>query len=480
MHSVNGASNVNGAHRLRPSGEANEVVILGGGVAGLASGLALARRGWRVTVLERAGVVGGLARTIEHGPFRFDIGGHRFHSHNPRVLGWVQALLGDDLLQVERRSHIYLQGRYVSYPLQFPGALGIFELRQLLRVLGSYAAAHVQQRRSQREADSFEAWVVQRFGRELFEIYFRPYTEKVWGIPCSALSADWAAQRITVPNLAQTVRRTLAPGRRPPPTLISRFHYPRYGFGMIPTRLAEELQNAGGCILTGATVSGVQPEGDGYSITYQDEDGEQRLSTAQVISTLPLDILLRALPQDPVAPAGAGLEYRDLICVFLAIDRPQVSRDHWTYFPQRELIFGRTHEPGNWSDAMSPAGMTSLVAEIFTARHEEIWQQADAAIAKKTIDQLEMMGRLAATHVVDSRVLRVKNAYPIYRIGYETRLKQARQYVAQFPGLHLAGRTGAFRYLNSDGVLEDVLGLVDWLVGNAAQRSDVTEHYVVN
>lgn len=129
---------------------------------------------------------------------------------------------------------------------------------------------------------------------------------------------------------------------------------------------------------------------------------------------------------------------------------------------------------------MSPAGMTSLVAEIFTARHEEIWQQADAAIAKKTIDQLEMMGRLAANHVVDSRVLRVKNAYPIYRIGYEDKLQQAHRYLAQFPGLHLAGRTGAFRYLNSDGVLEDVLGLVDWLVGNAAQRSDITEHYVVH
>ncbi len=483
MSSSNRPPNVNGAggpDRIRSSGHAHDVAILGGGVAGLASGLELARRGWRVTVLERGSEVGGLARTIEHGDFRFDIGGHRFHSHNARVLRWVQALLGDDLLRVERRSHIYLQDRYVSYPLQFPGALRIFSPRQLLRVLSSYAAARWRQRWSGSDARSFESWVVQRFGRELFEIYFRPYTEKVWGIPCSELSADWAAQRITVPNLAQTVRRTLAPGRRPPPTLISSFYYPRYGFGMIPARIAQALQEAGGRLLTGATVTGIQPHEGAYTITYQTEDGERDLRAGQVISTLPLDVLLRALPPDPVAPAGAGLDYRDLICVFLAIDQPQVSRDHWTYFPQRELTFGRTHEPGNWSAAMTPAGMTSLVAEIFTARNEEIWQWADDTIAKQTISQLATMRRLSPARVVDSRVLRVKNAYPLYRIGYEAKLQQARSYLAQFPGLHLAGRTGAFRYLNSDGVLEDVLALVDWLAGNAPRRSDVYEQYVVH
>lgn len=482
MTSCNGSSNVNGADAPsgnKPSEYAEDVAILGGGVAGLASGLELARRGWRVTVLERGNEVGGLARTIEHGDFRFDVGGHRFHSDNAGVLRWVQALLGEELLTVERRSHIFLQGRYVSYPLQFPGALRIFSLPQLLRVLGSYGAARWRQRRAQNDARSFESWVVERFGRELFEIYFRPYTEKVWGIPCTALSADWAAQRITVPNLAQTIRRTLAPGRRPPPTLISRFYYPRYGFGMIPARIAEELQNAGGRLLTRATVSGVRPEAGGYAITYQSEDGEHRLGAGKVISTLPLDVLQRALPGDPAAPAGAGLEYRDLICVFLAIDMPQVSPDHWTYFPQRELIFGRTHEPGNWSEEMAPSGMTSLVAEIFTARDEEIWQWTDDIIAQKTVGQLEAMGRLSASRVVDSRVIRVKNAYPVYRIGYAAKLQEARSYLARFPGLHLAGRTGAFRYLNSDGVLEDVLALVDWLVGNAPQRSDVFEDYVV-
>lgn len=482
MHKPNSAPKLNGANGANamtaPFGAA-DVAVLGGGVAGLASGLELARRGWRVTVLEKGGEVGGLARTIKQGDFRFDVGGHRFHSHNPRLLRWVQALLGDDLLSVERRSHIYLQGRYVRYPLQFPDALRIFNLRQLLRVLGSYTAARWRQRRAKSEASSFESWVVQRFGRELFEIYFRPYTEKVWGIPCIELSANWAAQRITVPNLAQTIRRALVPGRRPPPTLISRFYYPRYGFGMIPARISEELQRAGGRVVTGATVSAVQPLEDGYTITYQTERGESRLSAGQVISTIPLDVLLHALPQVTAAPVDTGLDYRDLICVFLAIDRPRVSRDHWTYFPQRDLIFGRTHEPGNWSEAMAPPGMTSLVAEIFTGRGEETWQSADDALAEKTIAQLKAMGRLSAASVLDYRVLRVKNAYPVYRLGYAERLEEARHYLEQFPGLHLAGRTGAFRYLNSDGVLEDALALVDWLVGQAPQRSDVYEGYMV-
>ena len=481
MPEYNGAQQPNGAngayHNHLPQAQ-EAFVILGGGVAGLASGLELARRGRAVTILEQAGEVGGLARTVNHKGYRFDIGGHRFHSDNPRLLRWLQELLGDDLLRVSRRSHIYLQGQYVTYPLQFPGALRIFSPRQLMRVLGSYAAARSPQRVAT-AAVSFEDWVVQRFGHALYKIYFQPYTEKVWGIPCHQLSADWAAQRISLPDLFTTIRRTLYAGRRPPATIVSEFYYPRYGFGMIPTRLAQALLNGGGQIITGATVRSVTPCAGGYSVSYETKSERRQISAGRVISTIPLNALLRALPPDPQAPADVGLDYRDLICVFLAINQPRVSRDHWTYFPQRDLLFGRTHEPGNWSKAMAPPGMTSLVAEIFTGRDEPTWQAADDTIAAQTVAELQALGFLSAGSVVDWRVLRVKNAYPIYRLGYKDDLARTREYLQQFPGLHLVGRTGAFRYLNSDGVIEDVLALVDWLSGQAPAHVDIGEHYVV-
>ena len=473
---VNGA---NGAYQAGVEQGPDDVIILGGGVAGLACGLELARHGWRVTVLEKAGEVGGLARTVQHAGYRFDIGGHRFHSHNPRLLRWLQELLGAELLRVKRRSHIYLQGQYVRYPLQFPEALRIFGPRQLLAVLGSYMAARWQQRHAATGPTTFEEWVVRRFGRALFDVYFRPYTEKVWGIPCHDLSADWAAQRITLPDLPATIRRALVGGRRPPPTIVSDFYYPQHGFGMISTRMAEALLRLGGRIVTGATVNALTPGKDAYSVSYQTQSSSGQVSAPRVISTIPINALLRALPSDPLAPADVGLDYRDLICIFLIIDREQVSRDHWTYFPQPELIFGRIHEPGNWSKAMTPPGMTSLVAEIFTGREEETWRMNDEELATTTVGQLQALGLLTAASVVDWRVLRVRNAYPVYRVGYAGKLRDAQRALQHYPRLHLVGRTGAFRYMNSDGVLEDALALVDWLIGQTPRRVDVGARYVV-
>lgn len=468
------------------------VIILGGGVAGLATGLELRRRGWPVTILERADKVGGLARTVVHDGFRFDVGGHRFHSHNPRLLRWLKELLGDDLLRVPRRSHIYLQGQFIPYPLQFPQALGIFSPLQLGRVLGSYLAAQARRAVAPHEAASFEEWVVRRFGRALYEIYFKPYTEKVWGIPCDRLSADWAAQRISLPSLLAAVRRALWAGRRPPPTIVSEFYYPRYGFGMIPERMAQEVRRLGGEIITRATVTELRPSGPGYAVRYKRGGSMECVEGGRVVSTIPLGALLSALPGEGTEISSTkttgnstpaefdSLDYRDLICLFLAVDRPQVSRDHWTYFPQPELVFGRTHEPRNWSAALAPEGMTSLVAEIFTGRSEATWQEADEALAQKAIDQLESLGFLPEGSVTEWRVLRVPNAYPLYRIGYADELQHIHRRLGRFPRLHLVGRTGAFRYLNSDGVIEDAFALVDWMCGLTSERADVSADYVVS
>ena len=319
------------------------ILLLGGGIAGLATGLELVRRGRQVTIIEKGTRVGGLAQTVAKGNFRFDIGGHRFHSHKPEVVRWVQDLMGDDLLRVPRVSHIYLQGKFVDYPVRFPNALSIFSPPQAARIFASYGAAAVRHRLNGRTPDrSFEDWVVHRFGRAMFDVFFGPYTEKVWGIPCSELSADWAAQRISLPSLTETVKRAVAPGAQPPATIISHFWYPRRGFGMIPDRLAAEIERLGGRVLTGAGVIALRPSPDGrWETISRRRETTHILQADRIISSLPLHLLLRALPPETGAhqvERQHRLRYRDIVILFLALRTPRVSEDSWTYFPQRRPL----------------------------------------------------------------------------------------------------------------------------------------------
>ena len=472
-----------------------QIILLGGGVAGLATGLELARRGRQVTVIEKGPVAGGLAQTFQYetpaGVFRFDIGGHRFHSHKPEIIGWVQDLMGADLLYVPRISRIYLSddgkagGKFVDYPLQFPGALSIFSPGQAVKILSSYAAATVRNRLDGSGPDvSFEDWVVRRFGRALYEVYFEPYTEKVWGISCQDLSADWAAQRISLPSLSEAVKRAISPGAAPPATIISHFWYPRLGFGMIPNRMKREIEQLGGQVLLGTGVTGVTPlESGGFAVTIDDGRGSQILDADRVISSIPMNFLLACLPTESGSRQVAEdfkLRYRDIILIYLAIKTRQVSNDSWTYFPGRSLLVGRTHEPKNWSPLMAPDGYTSLAAEVFTSQGEPTWEQADEVLVQRAVDDLTGIGFMTAGSLHQGWVKRVRFAYPVYDIGYADKVKTVRQFLAQWPNLHLVGRTGSFRYMNSDGVIEDALRMADYLTGVRGEYVDVSQGYKVD
>ena len=472
-----------------------QIILLGGGVAGLATGLELVRRGRQVTVIEKGPVAGGLAQTFQYetpaGVFRFDIGGHRFHSHKPEIIGWVQDLMGADLLYVPRISRIYLSddgkagGKFVDYPLQFPGALSIFSPGQAVKILSSYAAATVRNRLDGSGPDvSFEDWVVRRFGRALYEVYFEPYTEKVWGISCQDLSADWAAQRISLPSLSEAVKRAISPGAAPPATIISHFWYPRLGFGMIPDRMKREIERLGGQMLLGTGVTGVTPlESGGFAVTINDGHGSQILDADRVISSIPMNFLLACLPTESGSRQVAEdfkLRYRDIILIYLAIKTRQVSNDSWTYFPGRSLLVGRTHEPKNWSPLMAPDGYTSLAAEVFTSQGEPTWEQADEVLVQRAVDDLTGIGFMTAGSLHQGWVKRVRFAYPVYDIGYADKVKTVRQFLAQWPNLHLVGRTGSFRYMNSDGVIEDALRMADYLTGVRGEYVDVSQGYKVD
>jgi protoporphyrinogen oxidase len=454
-----------------------EFVVLGGGLAGLTFALEAARRGRPVAVLESDSQVGGLARTLAWGDYRFDLGGHRFHSPQSHLTAWVRDLMGDDLLEVIRRSRIQLDGRYVDYPLQLLNALCAFSPPKAVQVLVSYLKASLRRNAGQPDV-TFEDWVSHRFGQALYDIYFRPYTEKVWGLDCTELSADWASQRIKLPSLTAAVKGSLWGSSNRPATLVSRFLYPRLGIGMIPDRLAEKaLSTEKVAIHLDSQVFRLQAQEEqgGWQVYYR-QAGQERVVTArQVISTIPLGSLLCMLPRaagdEPLPLAGDQLAYRGVICIFLALDGPRLSADTWTYFPGRHLVFGRTHEPLNWSASMVPAGKTSLGLEVFASPGDETWQCPDAALIDRALADLARLGLVARDRVRDAWVVRVPHAYPIYRVGYADQLDHMRKYLARWPTLHLLGRTGSFCYLNMDGTIDQALRLVEVLAASGSTTS---------
>jgi len=266
----------------------------------------------------------------------------------------------------------------------------------------------------------------------------------------------------------EMLKHAIAPAKNTPATAISEFYYPRRGFGMIPAALEREILDMGGMIHTSATLLACEPIEAGFQVSVVLENGVQRTINADcMVSSIPVNALLQSIPEHLGSHeilAQSKLEYRDLICLMIALKKEQVSTDSWTYFPHRNLMFGRTHEPKNWSPEMVPdPSYTSLAIEIFSSRGESSWTLPDDEILKTVVDQMDQIGWIKKADVHKSWVLRVPYAYPVYRKGYAENLTVVKDYLSQWSNLHLVGRTGSFHYMNSDGVIEDVFRLIEEL-----------------
>jgi protoporphyrinogen oxidase len=438
---------------FRARGVERTVSILGAGLAGLTAAYALVRAGRAVRVLEGAAHVGGLARTIEHDGFRFDLGGHRFFTHDGQIDALVRALLGTELLTVPRASCIRLRGRWIEYPLKARSALAGLGLGTSAAILLGYARARLARRLRPTPLVSLEDWVVAQFGRPLFELYFRHYSEKVWGLGCREMSAQWMAERVQGLSLGAAVRHAL--GRRRPDlaTLTDRFLYPRLGIGRIAARLREEIER-GGAVHTGTRVVRVHHNGRRINgVSVRCGEVEHDIGGEAFVSTLPLTQLIQAL--QPHAPAevravAAQMRYRDLVIVAVALDRARATDQSWIYFPEKGIPFGRLHEPSNWSEAMAPPGRTLLVTERFCFRGDATWSSDDAALVGDTARHLERLGFLRRGELRDGVVVRIPAAYPLFEVGFEARSQTLCDYLARFENLVLAGRGGTFRYYNMD------------------------------
>ncbi len=447
-------------------------IIIGSGVAGLTAGYVLARNGRNVTVFEAENFLGGASRTVEYKGFRFDLGGHRFYTRNEPVKQIVQELLGDELIEVGRLSRIYLNQRFINYPLTFSSAFrGLGPLRTAGVTL-SYLIGRIHG--AVREIRTFEDWVVARFGRGLYEFYFAPYSEKVWGVDCTELSADFAAQRIKGLSFREAVKNMLVRKllrQGPPPSLITAFQYPRLGFGRIPERMAEEIGRER--LHLGAPVVRVRHDGRRI-VEIETRAGDNAAGPRKVpvpgtlISSMPISNLIEALepaPPEAVRGAAADLRFRDMVILFIIVKRPQVSPDHWIYFPSRDISFGRIHEPKNWSAAMAPPDRTGIVVEFFCFEGDSTWNADKESLVRRAAADLERTGLVRAAEIEDVCMVRLPKAYPVYVTGYTKHMERILEYLRRFENLYTIGRNGLFRYTSADYYIDMGLKTAENILG---------------
>ena len=434
------------------------VAIVGAGPAGLTAGFNALRAGWDVTVLEKdPSYVGGISRTVCHAGYRFDIGGHRFFSKSDEVTRWWRERLPDDFIQVRRLSRIFYRRRFFDYPLRPWNALrNLGPLTSAACVL-SYAWARVFPRRPER---SLEDWVSNRFGRRLFRIFFKTYTEKVWGIPTGELSADWAAQRIRGLSLSTAVMNAVmgksAREGEVVKTLIDTFSYPRLGPGQMWEKTAADIRAAGGRIAMGARVSRILHAGGRVTaLESVDGAGSASLTEAeQFILSMPLQETVLAfdppLPEDAKA-AARRLRYRDFLTVALVVEGENPFPDNWIYIHEPGVRLGRIQNFRNWSEAMiGRPGTTCLGLEYFCFAGDGLWSAADADLVELGKRELAQLGLVEPARVREGVVVRVEKAYPVYDEGYQANVDVIRGALAGFANLSVVGRNGMHKYNNQD------------------------------
>ena len=454
-----------------------KALIMGGGPAGLAAGKILTDSSAKCIVFEKDDGVGGLSRTHSHKGFLFDLGGHRFFTKKNELDEFIRRLMVDELVNVQRSSKIYFMDKYFDYPPTLLNAfLGLGPVISA-EIMLSFAREKLRLRK--KPAVTLEDWMVSQFGRKMYELFFKTYTEKVWGGPCSQGSASWAAQRIKGMSLLTTIKEAIFPGKERPVSLIPHFTYPAHGIGRISERLRQEVLKKNEVRLNSKVAKILH---DGSRITglrIRTADGKEYVETgSNYLSSIPVTELIQDF--DPPAPpevieAAKTLRYRDLLIVVLMFDSERITNDTWVYIPDPSITFGRLHEPTNWSAAMSPPGKTSLVFEYFCFETDPIWSAPDQELAERTIKEFARIKLApgAEKKIIDSCVVRAKKAYPMHELGKDAALETIKNFVKRFPNLTLMGRYGMFIYNNLDHSMETGIRAAQNLLGANHDLEDV-------
>ena len=434
-----------------------KTLVIGAGPAGLTAAYELSKLGHQVEVFEADSIVGGISRTVKYKGNRFDIGGHRFFTKVEPVNELWHEILGDEFLTRPRLSRIFYNDKFFDYPLKPMNALMGLGPVEAVRIGLSYMHAALFPSQDER---NFEQWVSNRFGKRLFEIFFKTYTEKVWGIPCSEIGADWAAQRIKNLNLTTAVKNALFSTRghngEVITTLIDQFQYPRYGPGQMWEACHRKLESSGVAVHLGTRIEQlVLIDGKiGAAIVRGPGGDTQEIQADYFIASMPLrDLVLGITPAAPpvVVESAKNLRYRDFLTVGLICNKEELFPDNWIYIHSGKVKMGRIQNFKNWSPYMvADPSKTSLGLEYFVQENDELWSASDDYLVELGTRESEILGLLNADDVEDGCVIRMPKAYPVYDSLFNQSLATLRTWLDGIPNLQSVGRNGQHRYNNQD------------------------------
>ena len=460
-------------------GRTVDVAIIGAGPAGLTAGYLLAKRGLSVAIIEKDPVyVGGISRTVEHEGYRFDIGGHRFFSKSQAVVDLWNEILPDDFIQRPRMSRIYYEGKFYSYPLRAFEALWNLGIVRSTLCMASFAKAQMFPNKNVR---SFEDWTVNQFGQKLYSIFFKTYTEKVWGMPCDEMSADWAAQRIKGLSLGAAVvdglKRSFGLNKRPndgmqTKTLLETFRYPRLGPGMMWDAARDSIVAKGNDVLMGLSLKQLASDGQGgWRLAATGQDGSETIIRARhAISSAPMRELAARIHPLPATTLQANrLRYRDFLTVALKIRSEDLFPDNWIYIHDSKVKVGRIQNFRSWSPEMVPeSGVACVGLEYFCFEGDDLWASTDEQLITLATREMEILGLVKGEQVIGGSVVRQEKAYPVYDDEYAANVAAMRNELeAAHPTLHMVGRNGMHRYNNQDHAMMTAMLTVENIVAGS-------------
>ena len=449
------------------------VAVIGGGPAGLTAAYELQKHSanYHPVVFEESGQVGGIARTETYKGYRFDIGGHRFFTKVQQVEALWREVLPEEFLRRPRMSRIYYREKYYAYPLKIFNALFNMGPYESGRILLSYLKWRF---RPHDEEVNFQQWVTNRFGGRLFWHFFKSYTEKVWGMPCTEIQADWAAQRIKNLSLRKAVWNAVS-GANDTTSLIEEFDYPRLGPGMMWEAFSEAVVRQGGEVRMESSVTRVFRDDhavQGIEVsTSGEQSGNYRFEADHFISSMPISTLITSMvpPAPPAILEAAGrLKYRDFLIVTLILKSPDLFPDNWIYIHSPAVQVGRIQNFRSWSEAMVPDPETSSIGmEYFCQQNDALWNMKDEDLVTMALGELRTLGLGGDADLVGGTVIRQPMAYPVYDEEYRESLDLIRGWLSNFSNIQVVGRNGMHRYNNQDhSMLTAMLAVQNILGGN--------------
>ncbi|MDP1573419.1 MAG: NAD(P)/FAD-dependent oxidoreductase [Coxiellaceae bacterium] len=437
-----------------------KIVVIGAGPAGLTAGYLLAQQNASTLIIEQDAIVGGISRTPQYKAFYFDIGGHRFFSKSEAVEKLWDEMLPNELLTRPRESRIFYNKKFYHYPLKPWNALNQLGLFESIACVISYGIAKIKPRKG----NTFADWTMNHFGKRLYLHFFKTYTEKVWGIPCEEISADWAAQRIQGLSLSSAIKNAFIPEfiksrkKAKIKTLTNTFRYPPRGPGMLWESCAKKYEAAGGELIKNARVvrCDYSTASAQWKISYQKNNGEmESVFCEHLISSAPIKNMvsdfLYPKPSDRCLAAASQLRYRDFLIVVLIVRDTNNLTDNWIYIHDKEVDVGRIQNFKSWSPEMVPdPTLSSYGMEYFCNENSVLWNMSDDALIAKAKNEITHIGLVKAADIFDGCVVRQTKAYPVYDQTYQDHLKVIQAAMTDYPGLHLVGRNGLHKYNNQD------------------------------